>query len=1095
MLDGEGADLHKLFLETGGAGEAGLRTPLLGGAADTAVTREVADTAAAPSPAREVSEVTGGERPTGGGGGTQISPDFPPAAADEVASRSLLRQVSDAFSRAGPGKGGSEAARIFNGWRRDGQNLATRFLNSMRRVKATADYKPVSGGRREVQPQNVITAREKVFGAIDASVNPERSVRDAVDTFPEAERELVQQTYDFIDETAETYLRPALDYLGINADEALIDGYAPHLFVERVGAKPGGKGGGPSTRFPHRQDQGTLLDVLERRTDLDLQYWDITEMAAQHRIDAQSFAGTVEAIKYLRANNLMKPKGTAGTAGWKSPDLPAFRMGSKMQDFVVHPEAVRSLEAMFSPSVFKTVGVLKVAEAVRDTAFKVKVFGGAFQAIDFSFRSIGRGFIETLRELSPIRGARGGKGVRVTLPNVPGAANVLRRSLFSPITAVARAALPVLDRRIVNLQNNNPIYRVFVRRGHGAGIDPSIGQDAVKGTLGKLVPQTVGGKQIPGADWVQNVLDFMSGDAYGRYHSQMLDQGLFVTWQKHVDALGDNATLRRIKDMDVNDAIKAIEADPEIMRAVDAAVEENNVFFSSVQHWQSAIQNPHVKDAMRFVFFATGELEGLIRMPFQAPAGFAGVIGTTVIAAELLNRKFTGEWLDPSQLLPYDSESGGYNTRFLRPELPDNFRGPNGEKQYLDLLGQLDTVFRIALDPGFATQTRLGQAPRLGADILAIRRGDAPFFGEKVESTSDKIKFGLNQASPIALQSFTSRETLGTSSRVLQSSGLNISSEPLMELLARNFDSLYPTRAPMNREQSSPDMLTAQQDPRLNWIFDEMQKRGEEVGSEFAESARRQEGVLAEEAQSLGFGTDRKGGDLLRGDPDASQALLKNYSDLRQNRAARLSLQYFGSEEPDETDVPGVAALRRIRDMDPFSLEYEDPDTREPDWQRWFADQDKELAIIEKDRPGFTEDYRDRPILGDEFAEVETKILGARRLNSDLFSIPKYRFMSIEQHDEAIDLRAAAERWRDDHKAPNGAKPSIDIGLNAAFAAGDYSSRQILTFANKLRRPSEVRPLITSEYLQHLKDNQDVLEAFYPSLYPRYILERLVRLR
>ena len=94
-------------------------------------------------------------------------------------------------------------------------------------------------------------------------------------------------------------------------------------------------------------------------------------------------------------------------------------------------------------------------------------------------------------------------------------------------------------------------------------------------------------------------MDFLGGGAYEIFHRETLEQGGLVMLNKN------------------------LKAGLPLEEAARRAVEETNVFFSSIPNWQSAIKSATGRDLAKFPFFATGELEAWFRIPFQAPAGVA----------------------------------------------------------------------------------------------------------------------------------------------------------------------------------------------------------------------------------------------------------------------------------------------------------------------------------------------------------------------------------------------------------------------------------------------------------------------------------------
>lgn len=577
---------------------------------------------------------------------------------------------------------------------------------------------------------------ERVFGDFDPATKI-RS-RAPVGQFPESQRPLIQQMYEVFDDY--TTMLIAVDP---NFQMRALPDYSPGMFVKRSPGAVRGRGRLPGFLRGRTSNSG-LADILQRNPDLDLATWDPVELTKLAMADRERWMASVEMVRALRAQGIMMPAELA-EAGWRRPNAPLFQHVDELKGMVMHPKAASEMEKLWSASLLDQNGVFRAAKNIRETLFQIKVLGGAFQGVDFTWRAeFGLGISEL---------ARG---------NVRGAV----RSWFSPLRAVARSVSPALDRATTRFAAQNADLQALYRNGLSAGADPSIADRAIRG-LGRFVPQTVGGQQIPGAHALQQVLEFVSGGAYHKFHRDMLEQAGLVKLQRY-----------RRAGMALDDA-------------AERAAKETNIFFSSIPNWQSAVKGATGRDIAKFPIFATGEFEGWFRIPVQQPLEFAGLVGGTVIAAELLNKFFTGAWLSEDQLRPYVEEPPrgpfgkvmpvSYNTHFLRPKLP--WKGPDGRDLYLDLLGQADTPFRWALDPWFAAQTRLGQFPRAAMDIQTAASGEAPPFGERVESVGDAARFAAQQVAPIPLAGLSGTEVgrIGYLGAGVQTGGLNISAESLRE--------------------------------------------------------------------------------------------------------------------------------------------------------------------------------------------------------------------------------------------------------------------------------------------------------------------------
>jgi hypothetical protein len=661
---------------------------------------------------------------------------------------------------------------------------------------------------------------------------------------------------------------------------------------------------------------------------------------------------------------------------------------------------------------------LKIPKGVREGLFKVKVLGGGFQGVDYSSRA--------LLGLGPAQLARG---------NIKGAA----RAWFSPMRAFARTVVPGLDEATRRLAAKNPDLQLGYTYDLMAGADPSIADEAIRG-LGGLVPQTAGGKQIPGAAGLQQVLEYVSGGAYEMFHREMLEQGYLVLFAQNIR-----------KGM-------AREA------AAKAAAEKTNVFFPSIPNWQSAVRSKTGRDFLKFPVFAIGEAEAAFRIPFQAPAEFAGFIGTTVLAAEMLNKLFTGEWLDADRLNPYGE--GGYNPKFLRPTLP--FKGADGRELRLDILGQLDTTFRFALDPVFAVRTRLGQFPAAGLDIADIQHDEAPMFGEKVESPGDWLKWGVQEASPIAVSALggTERGRIGLAGAGVQTGGVNISAENIQDRVFRAAEDMGIT---LNENTWRE---TARGIPELAKYLEP---------SETEEAVQELLAPQIEEIRGLGE-------QLQKGDP-VGAALLDAYRDYVGDAVQSTLTLHKDTDFGEPTDEVG-----RIREELATLRPPRDPETGEEDW---FAFDSMRDALIEQMPEVWQQSYAARLRLPEDLHDVERQLKEVSQLRDQLSDIPKYRGINPEDYREYQTFMDGVERWRREESAKraSGSTPEINAAISKYGREQGYvPTSAFMAMIRKIRRYQNAGRL-DRQYIDFLVQNEAELSPFYKGLYTQKIRREVARAR
>ena len=768
-----------------------------------------------------------------------------------------------------------ETARLWSGARADSARTLKIWGEDAYDLYESAGMKVAIG--KDEQSDEVIGTLSGMFG-------------DEAARGPVGGNAAVRSTYDLLDDGTARMIAADAEF-----EAKALDGYFPHQFKQSEKPRGGGKGGFQLSPgfLKRRRLEGTLGEIMERRPDLDLATWDPVEYAIRHVESVDQYIASLDAVRGLKSKGLIRLEADAPVgAKWRKPDIAPFDMNRRLDGWVADPKVAGGLEDMFGVSAFDKHWAGRAAKGIREAGFLIKVFGGAFQLIDYSFRSVGLGLSEIAR------------GV-VTLD--PKTGTNVARAWFSPFKATARAAVPGLDRRFARMAQANPLLRDGVRGGLGIDVDPSLSDEAIRG-LGKFVPQTAGGRQIPGAENLQQVVEFMSGGAYAKFHREMLEQSYLVIVQKH------------------------LKAGVERSEAVRLAVEETNVFYSSIPNWQSAVRNRTTRDALKFPFFAIGEIEGWARIPFQAPAGFAGIMGSTVIAAEMMNKLFTGDWLSADQLNPYklppgDTSfkeklpiigEGGYNTSFLRPQLPSFFNGPNGRPTFLDILGQGDTSFRFPLDPWFGTKSRLGQALRIPLDIQAVLRGDAPDFGTVVENPLDALKFAAQEISPIPLAGLAGTETgrIGFAGAGLQVGGLNVSSAPTRDVIATRFEELV--GRPFNSEIDYP-LAAELNDPQINGLLEQSRKLGLAEGRESAVQRTEDEAFflsLEQESGIPGLAANASGDNL-----DAPPAFRDALSELKGDIGVTIHRRFFG-EERDEATTPEGQLYRSWQEIKPTAQQF-----------------------------------------------------------------------------------------------------------------------------------------------------------------------------
>ena len=181
-----------------------------------------------------------------------------------------------------------------------------------------------------------------------------------------------------------------------------------------------------------------------------------------------------------------------------------------------------------------------------------------------------------------------------------------------------------------------------------------------------------------------------------------------------------------------------------------AASREVNIMFSSLGRWQTVLSNPTFRRITNFTFFSTNEAESIltgfgkaVSLPGTRNAGlyrewYAGLFIGLAFIGNLINLASKQRPLSPDQYIPIDFNDPyapfgwGYNNLWLSPVAPF-IKGPNGEDIYIDLVGQMDTAFRL-LDPINFLTARYNLSPRALYNQVRAKS----FFGEPLDTWQKK---------------------------------------------------------------------------------------------------------------------------------------------------------------------------------------------------------------------------------------------------------------------------------------------------------------------------------------------------------------------
>ena len=448
------------------------------------------------------------------------------------------------------------------------------------------------------------------------------------------------------------------------------------------------------------------------------------------------------------------------------------------QRWMVPDNVANILERMYGPTNAPNV-VDKVVNAATFGTKRIKLFGSLFQQIDFATRASGA--------------------------NMAGAIDAALRG--KPIETVRKlVAIPeTLGKQV--LANFSPAYRRNIRDDILSGKPlfkdrPGITLKGVAERGWRQTDVSIGVRKEL-RDAVRNAategrtkeLVGIPKRRLGQIERAMqngLFDGVYPTSQR---AALENFILPRL----VRQHPKWTDA-----QIMAAGATEVNKAFSTLGEFQTVInQLPKgYGDFLRRVIFSTNETESLFRSAFSAVKGphkrlwleyYAGTLGFLALTAELTHKASTGEWLPTDRLNP--TERGGplgvqYNRDFLAPDIP--LKGRGGTQLSIDLMGQLDTVFRV-LDPKAFVDGRLAVPVR----AALTQYTDGNEFTGPLDTPGKRLRqLGTDLGLPIGLGNFVgqSEVRLGEAGSRLQATGVNVRAETNPDLRQRLAEEVWGDR-------------------------------------------------------------------------------------------------------------------------------------------------------------------------------------------------------------------------------------------------------------------------------------------------------------
>ena len=600
-------------------------------------------------------------------------------------------------------------------------------------------------------------------------------------------------------------------------------------------------GGASGSSFKRRRNKYTFDEMIS--FDFEPKSWNPIAMMAERRLAGNEYREMINLVNRLKQvrkihNNV---QGEHPGTGYKQPNHPIFQARRKIVDadnpnnnlparegLVVEDWMANWIDKNFGVSTpMSRSGLKKWSNRTKS----VKLVASGFQHADI----MGRTAFMALAPMENWRQARNGEFPPATklfplmweILNVvvrPGARRSMKKNILSSNKEIGNTGITLQD---------------VLEQGWETRGDLSVRNELSEWTSTQILPETSGFKDVAGTPFraIQKINEFWQSGLF---------EGLYTATQKW--AL-ENFIVPSIKAQHPDWSNKVVAAQ---------AAETVNIMFSSLGSWQTAMKNmpPGWQDATHAMIFSTNETESLLRGAMRAalprivskdtivtglergrgalsttPGGkarrgvsipgtnsklvmsehfkqfadmYAGAFIFLAVTANLVNWTATGKPLPLSSLTPtkrddpYAPFGIGYKSDFMSPQVPF-IKGRNGTPIYADLVGQMDTAFRWALDPVAATAARLNVIPRAIGNQLAgenFMGQPAETFGERLTMAATDLGVpisGMNALGAIrekvpGLRSnlLPNESRLGVAGQFAQAfSGFNLRSEQTNELKDR----------------------------------------------------------------------------------------------------------------------------------------------------------------------------------------------------------------------------------------------------------------------------------------------------------------------
>ncbi len=507
--------------------------------------------------------------------------------------------------------------------------------------------------------------------------------------------------------------------------------YATNAGSGRLGGKPG---------FTLPRTDTPFEEVISRtwvRPDgstfqLEPVSWNPLEQAALRAIAGVQWREQRQLIEFLKAKNLaIDVTGAPIPEGFRVPRVgPAFE-GRAFQNpqggigfagqHAVDVRLADTLELMFGPTPTLRLGNYDIGRWMRtagNAVKRVKLIGSLFQQVDFATRAGFSAFgaaIDDLLHGQPLEAVKDVLRFPVTVA----------RMMEAQISVGARDRLlqrVLSDEKVID--GVDLTWRQVSEAGWSMRDDSIIRRDL----------QT----------WAEDLMK--NGGADDPTVVKFVKQ-LSESWQNGLfDGIYPVAQMASIKHQILPRVMRA-HPDWTSQQWAGEAARLVNVQYSTLADWQSVLQNPGMREFARNLFFSTNEMESLLRQGIgtvsgrnktfwlQTYAGGAIFLGLTANLIHMAGSDGDPLPLDrylPIKPDPYSPIGWGYNNQFFSPDVP-LLSGRGDSVIAMDLMGQMDTIFRV-LDPAGFIGARTNVIPR----TLINQMSGTDFYGRSLEGPVER---------------------------------------------------------------------------------------------------------------------------------------------------------------------------------------------------------------------------------------------------------------------------------------------------------------------------------------------------------------------